>query len=526
MFSIGVLLSCGKEKVEFEDLVAVIDGELALGALEQADQNILLAASVAAGRSEWLSLLKRAYILGTALNTYETLYITSKDALSEISGAEEIAALCAFSCLRTGKYEMAFQYAEEYLLSDKWNSIRSEAVLRRHALSKGVFTPASGENPLLDAVFSEDPIALARAALLFNESRFALAAALRFAAEGEIDTATDTIIPYTPEYPEVGFLLSYDAGRYKRAAEISFSTVLSESLRSDALDLIKGDIYLRLKDTGSALKLYKEIIAAAPDISWIPYVNSALILTEQGQFEKAAEMMATGKGFFPEQKQLLLSEILIFSGRDEEIAVNLIEKYKGLYPADPEIAVITAGVFPSEANRIRLESALWNAFLQNQENTRTARYLAASLLASGDNEGLSMLLDVWERENGNTAWSLFLRGYQGLMNRFGAEASEAFERSYLLSPRWETAFNLGVIARRAGDYDRSIDHFRDSENLIPEKWTMITQTRASIRAAIARVLYERGDFESSLREARYALDLDPGSNEASLLIDLLEQEPN
>ena len=50
------------------------------------------------------------------------------------------------------------------------------------------------------------------------------------------------------------------------------------------------------------------------------------------------------------------------------------------------------------------------------------------------------------------------------------------------------------------------------------------RTRAFLRAATSRVLYERGDYDGALREARYALDLDPGSNEASLIVDLLEHK--
>jgi tetratricopeptide (TPR) repeat protein len=523
---IGVIVSCGREKVGFEELISRIDGELTLGALEQAAANIQQAIRVAAGRSEWFSLLKRAYILGSAAGTFDTLYTTSKAALSDISGAEEFAAICVFSCLRTGKYEMAFQLAEEYLSSDKWSPILNEAILRRHALDKGILSSSNDENLLLDAVFSENPAALARAADLFDESRFALAAALKFAADGEINTAADTLIPYADEHAEPALLLLYDAERYVKAAEVVFSAARGGALQVVKDELIKGDIFLRLKDTSAALALYKELIEKKPDISWIPYVNASLILSAQGDFQEAVTLINKGKETFPGVSQLLLSEILIYSGENEETAVTLIDEYRDAYPADLEISAIAATVLPSDANRIRLESAMWNIFLENPGYARYARYLAASLLSSGDDEGISMLLDVWERENGDTSWSLFLRGYQALINRAADAAAEAFGDSYLLSPRWETAFNLGVIARRTGDYELAIDYYRDAESLLPEKWHMITPTKAYIRAAIARTLYERGDFESALREARYGMDLDPGSNEAALLIDLLEQKRN
>jgi len=520
MIVAGVLFSCAREKVAFEDLITTIDSELTLGALKQAEGNIREAASFASGRSEWLTLLKRAYTLGTASNTYETLYIISKKGLSELTGAEEIAALFVFSCLRTGRYEIAYQHAEEYLPSEKWSSIRNEAVLRRNALTGGVLTPPEEGSPLLDAVFTEDPIALARAADLFDDSRFALTAALRFAAEGEIENAAETIAPYSSEYAEPALRMLYDAEKYGDADAIG------DIPGSLELDLIRGDIYLRLKDTASAQRVYEEMIESSPEFSWIPYANSSLIFAGQGEIEKAEERIKAGKDLFPGERGLLLCEISVYSETREEKAIRLIEIYKELYPDDPEIAVITAGVIPSDQNRIRLESALWNTFLENPEHSRAVRYLTASLLASGDRDGLSRVLDIWERENGTTAWSFFMRGYQALMDHAGAEAIEAFESSHKISPRWETAFNLGVISQRLGEYDKAIDYFRDAENTIPEKWSGITSTRAMIRAAISRVLYERGDFTGAMREAKYAFDLDPGSNEAALLIDLLEQRLN
>lgn len=522
----GILSSCGREKLSFDDLINLIDGELTLGALHQADRNIREAASRASGRSEWLSLLKRAYTLGESSNSFETLYITAKEALSDISGAEEIAALSVFSALRTGKYEIAYQYAEEHLISEQWSALRSEAVLRRRGLSEGVLTTSAEESSLLNAVFSGEPSALARAAGLFDDSRFGLVAALRYAAEGQVRTAADIISPYVTEYSEVAMLLFYDAGLYKRAGELASSPEFNKTSRSADMDLLRADTFIRLKDLASAIEVYEELIESFPVHSWIPYVNTAVILTARGDREDAVDILAAGKHLFPDVRQILLTEIFMSAGADEEKALMLIDRYTLEYPEDPEIAVLIAGVYPSEPNRIRLENALWNTFLENPEHSRAARYLAASLLASGDVDGLLLLIEVWERENGTTDWSYFMRGYHALMEQTGDAAAEAFEKSFQLSPRWETAFNLGVIAQRTAEYDLAIDYFRNAEMSIPLKSSQIDATRGLIRGAVARVLYERGDYDSALREAKYALDLDRGASEAALLIDLLEQRTN
>jgi hypothetical protein len=250
--------SCGKEDIGFEELLTLIDGELHIGALIQAESNILKSISTATGRSEWLALTKRAYMLGAAMESFETLFRVSKAALAKISGAEEIAAVHVYAALRTGRYELAFQSAEEYLESSQWDAIRNEARLRRYAMETGAPTTGDEENPLLRAVFSKDPVALARAADLFDESRLALAAALRFAAEGDVETAADTLAPHALEYAKTALLLFYDARRVDEAARIL------EETPEAAADLIAGDIYLKLKQTDRAFDFYNDLIDKAP----------------------------------------------------------------------------------------------------------------------------------------------------------------------------------------------------------------------------------------------------------------------
>jgi tetratricopeptide (TPR) repeat protein len=246
----------------------------------------------------------------------------------------------------------------------------------------------------------------------------------------------------------------------------------------------------------------------------------------KGDLDGAVALIEAGKKLFPNVRQLMLSEILVNAGENESRASELLVEYSGTFPDDPEIAVIAAGTFPSDANRLRLESVLWNSFLENPEDSRTASYLAAGLMASSDEDGLARLLDVWERENGDTAWSFFMRGYQALLNNQSSVARESFEASYARSKRWETAFNLGVIAQRAGEISPALEHFREAESSIDLNSPNAADTKAFIRAATSRALYERGDYDGALREAKYALDLDPGSNEASLIVDLLEYRAN
>ena len=519
LVSIGVFASCAREGVDLQRLIAEIDADLTAGALKQADENIRTAASAASSRREWLSVLKRAHTLGAAAGTYETLYATSKSAIARISGAEEIAALCVFAALRTGKVEIAYRYAGEYLTEERWRSLVSEAVLRKRALERGVLTATSSHNPLLEAVFSEDPDRLATAADLFGESRFSLTAALKYALRGEIAAAAYAIEPHAREYPKAALLLLYDAERFEDAREIF------EYGKDRELWLLGGDIYLKLKEHDQALELYRAFIKESPGTSWIPYANAAIILGEQGRSADAMELLAAAKESIGEVRQLLLSEIIVVSESDKAAGLErLLSRYTERYPQDSDVVLISATINPTHANRIRLESALWSAFLKEPEYSRTARHLAASLIASYDQEGLSRLVRAWETANGETAWSLFLKGYHALMNHSIEKAVEAFERSYELSPQWEIAYNLSILSARKGDYDAAIEHIRMAENTLMRNEPDAVETKAFLRAASARILYERGDFHIAAKEAMYAMDLDPGCNEAAILLELLKQK--
>lgn len=511
--------ACHRQEVDFDELIAGIDAKITMGALKQADESVREAASLASSRGRWLSVLKRAYNLGHAGGSYETLYAISKAAIGEISGAEEIAALCVFASLRTGRIEMAHRYAQEYLDDERWRPLVNEAVLRKRSVDKGLIKEASEDNLLLAAVSSEDPVQLARAAELFGDSRFNLAAALKFAQNGEISTAVSTIEPFSAEYPQPALLLFYDAGRFDDAKRTF------ESLESGERLLVGGDIYLKLNDHDSALTFYRRLAAEAPGMSWIPYADAAIILAQRGEDKSALELIEAGKQLFPEVRQLLLAEIIVvFEAGEAARSEDLVSRYAELYPGDPEITVVSTAINPTDANRLRLESAFWNAFLQEPEQQRVANHLAASLIASNDRKGLARLVETWERENGETGWSRFLAGYHALMDDAAQTAAEAFEKSYELLPRWETAYNLSVLAGRAGDYTEAMEYVRMAENTLARREPDNVKTKAFLRAATARILYERGDFEIAIQEAMYALDLDPGANEAAILVELLEQK--
>jgi len=108
------------------------------------------------------------------------------------------------------------------------------------------------------------------------------------------------------------------------------------------------------------------------------------------------------------------------------------------------------------------------------------------------------------------------------MDGLTEDAVAFFVQAYELSPRWQTAYNIAVLTSRSGDAPAALEYVRKAERILEKDSPLDSETKALLRAATARILYEKGDYEGASREAMYALDLDPGSDEAAIILKLLE----
>ncbi len=524
VLSVLLLFSCQKPSVSFEQNLSQSDIHMAAGSMREAGESILGAAESAVGRTQWLRTLKRAYRLGAALESYEVLYLISGMALDAIGGAEEIAALYVFACLRTGRTERAYQVSREQLNGDKWIELANEAALKARATRGDVTFLRDEEGPVLDAVRSPEPATLMRAADLFGESRFALDAALLYAADGDMGLAASAIGPYAGFFPVPAALLNYDAERYELAHEILTAPGLTNS---DYLSLLVGDILIRLGLSGEAAESYRLLIAVSPNLSWIPYVNLAWILIGDGKYDEADDSVHAGKSLFPESRYLGIAEIeLALARNDTQTAVALLESYREKYPADFDLVALQARILPTHANLLRMDSLLWEAFQRYPKDQRIATYLAENVVAEGQVEGIVRFLEIWEEANGKTEWSIFLRGYAALAEALPEIAEGYFLEAWRVNPRWQTAYNIAVISRCSGRFARALEFLRLAEYALERGSDAEKENKALVRTQTARVLYEQGNLSAARREAEYAAGLDTGSTEAHLILKLLESRSN
>ncbi|MBT3271756.1 MAG: hypothetical protein HN368_01275, partial [Spirochaetales bacterium] len=451
----------------------------------------------------------------------ELLFRTADTAIEEISGAEEIAALYVFAGLRTGRIELAYQKADKLLKSDAWLTIKNEAVLRKHALDGNLV--GDKKDLILAASISRDPLILERAAAAFNEPGFALDAALLLAGRGEVYQASLTIGEPAGLLKYPALLFAYDSERFGHALSIT------RSFTEEELDikLLAADLYLRLGMFLEAEHFYSYIITQSPDLSWIPYVNMTYLLIESGLLSEAREMITAGLNLFADSRILKVAEIevMLYAGEVDK-AISLLDLYRETFPENLDLALLAYRIAPSHANRLRLSSLLWEIFLREPEDRRSAAYLAGFLLASGDSAGLNKMLDTWNRENGETEWSRFLLATKALIQSDADTALIEYERAWTLNPRWQTAYNLALIAHYRLDYEGALEYLRMAESALDRETKQNDSDKAAIRMRMAVNLYAQGNYDAARREALYASDLDLDVDGAGLLLKQLESRAN
>jgi tetratricopeptide (TPR) repeat protein len=524
VLSVPLLFSCHKPATTLNEVLAQADSNIISGAFGDAERSIMGAAELATGRMQWLSVLKRSHRLGDASGSHEVLYMTSRLGFDAIRGAEEIAALLVFACLRTGRSELAYQLARDSLHSDRWNALSDEASLRRRVAHAEITFLRDDEDPVLDAVRTPEPGTLLRAADLFDEGRFALDAALLYASEGKIGRAAGAVGPYSEQFPVLTVLLRYDAELYEAARGL-----LSDAGYADQkwLELLEADILIRLGLLDEAAVIYRRTLERSKKETWIPYANLARMLLQEERYTEAQEMVDAGADAFPGSREFGVLGIEIALGMgDHRAAREALDAHSSRFSSDLDLAALQARLSPTEANSLRMRSLLWEMFQKQPWDQRTARYAAADVLADGDPDGMARFLDTWEGANGPTEWSVFLRGYAALQRGVPEEAKAYLLEAWAMNPRWQTAYDLAIIARYSLQYREALEFLRLAENALTKDSDREQGTRARVRTQIARVLYEQGDYVAARREAEYATSLDNGSSEAHLILRLLESRPN
>jgi tetratricopeptide (TPR) repeat protein len=519
---LSIAACSGKRTADFSLAINQIDRLLEAGSIQQASGEINLLWKVSRSRDEWTKALKRAYAVGRASGDYELLRDGAQRAHKSIPGVEDFSALLVYGLLRTGRYEQAIEVSRETLKNEKWFSLINEAYFWEGQIENREANAGRG-GLLLALLESDDPLAFARAAQIFDDDRLSLDAALLSMYHGKVDDAYNFIFPIHDNFEEPFMFIAYDSGKYEEAlAALDLLRKSGQSGNSELL-LFGTDLFYLANDLSSAYEFGFHLIKTDPMYSWIPFINVSSLLLKTNDFETATRLIETGSDLYPMNRNLELARIktAIATGKIES-AEEMIEIFRRDFGDDVNVVLLAYQLSRGRESIQRFESRLWELYLKEPDNYKNARYLASFLLSIRDMKGLDYLIDVFVEHNGNMEWTFFCKGITASVLSDNMAGLSNFNSALDLKQRWETLYNIAVLQIDRRDYDQALDNLRKAEFMLD--WSEASgSNRAVIRIRIAGTLYKMGDLEAAVREARYALDLDPGLPEGRLLLKMLEE---
>lgn len=503
--------------------LASVDRYIENGYLSRAQEELDAAGRRARGVAGWLMVLKRAYAISRARGEFHLLYRLSREAVSAVPGSHELRAVAAYAALRTNRLDGARGFLEG-LPGDRFATLMAEAAVRDGGVGAQTGLPPHIQ-PLLTLHRHADAKEFLNAADETGDPRFALDAALVLAGTGRLVQAYDVARNRLDEGEARMLLLwlSYDAGVYEAARSHAEAVLQEQGDRGDIL-LVYADLLRELGEANAAAEVWKRVVEAFPRYSWKPYTGLARLEAREGRRESALRWIETGRDHFPDVEELAVDQAwLLFDENRRQEAQALLETYAGNH-ADAELAQgALLELFPSHPTPERYRSALWQAFNRYPGNRRIAASLIWYLYGYSDVQGIRTVITRHAEHGAETDRLEFYRGALAVLSGQLEEAQAHFRRAAKSRTGWASRYNLAVVLMMRGEFRGAMDHLREADVLLRGHEKPASDgLRSVVRMQLSRCLAAMGNPEAALREARYALDLDPRNHEARLVAGNLE----
>ena len=519
------------------------DSLLGLGATPAARQPIVAAAGVARSEHDHLRVLKRALSAASADGGWEWLFQLARAAHDSMPGSPAIRQAVIYAALRAGRGADALAVVESGRgTADRgaaFQFLAAEALVAAGASAGGASGAAAELAPdlvdLVSAPSLRDSEALLALGLRMSPD-LVQDAALRYAAEGELDTASDLYEQHLTDavYDMPAFLIAYDAGRLETAQR---RLAAHRATRGDeALTLqLAGDLALQDGRRGDAADLYRRVTSLEPTFAWQPYLNLARIHADAGDLVESVRVLASGLPLFPDAVPLTVAVARVYqtAGHLDDRDV-LVERVAALLaeldvPAlDLELALLELRGPTLGAER--LSGSLWQLGEAHPGHQRLQRVLSTRVLAAGDLSSAAMVLRRVEAQGGVLpAWWHELRGVAAAMEGQLQPAVDALSSARTKdATSWTVPYNLAVVLSAAGRHDRAWQELEEAARRLREFGNAVgaggldtRQATARIRTRLGEVRWRSGDLAGARRDLEFATELDPAYTRARVMINRL-----
>jgi Flp pilus assembly protein TadD len=513
------------KKGELEPLLRSLDAAISAGAFPTARDLLEGVKNLPSTEDDLLRLLKRAFEVSSASGDYGTMSRLSLKALSAAGGSARIRAIMVFACLRGGRLAEAEKLiARGSLPAAAGDLLRGEAILRRG----GKWEPADPLfRDLLTLEQKQTTEAFTDAAHRTGDARLSLDAALLSMESGSAAKAQSIAGGELGDaaFDEPAAAISYDGGDFKTAIE--------RLKRLDADRPDRADVALILADSCQALGMAADAerwllhaLPLAPALTWTAYSNLAYYAGARGDTVLDGRRLKDGLAFFPQSRELRLSQAQLEARLGEtDAAISILSKLAAENPEDGEVALLlldqqAPGLSPEE-----YRARLWKAFDRVPADKAIFSALSTALIASHDWEGAGIAIDQHAAAGGAAGQQLLLaEGMIAAMRGSDAAASDAFRRAAAIAGDGMARYDLALVLLRRGDVKAAIAELGTAADEYARRGNPAERSdvlsRMQMLTGSARLL--DGD-ESGARDAFLrSLALNPHNLRAALLLRKLE----
>jgi len=447
---------------------------------------------------QWLSVLRRAYVLSRELPEWTGFAELSGRAASRHGDNSELVAVAVYARHRAGEVvEPA-----EVPTGARYDGLRA-ALMLRHGGTAEVQDDAV--SALLGAATNPTAGALQAAYNASGDARFAVDAVLKRLEMGSTEAAFEKLprgIDSISRTFQARVALS--AGEFDAALELLSAAASSAAASSpDRAEFLRGDAYLGLGDFGAAWQQY----TALGRREWMAETFQSAAYLERVRGNAPEDTLRRGLENNPDDPELARALAVEIADARPQQARRLLERVQG----ESERARLSHLVlFELPATTDRVRGTLWKLYNES-ESPEIGAYLAWYLAGLSDWDDLIRVI-----RDGDESWTRFYRAVMNVHSGDLAAARRDFEVIDAPDLAISAQYNMARISLHSGELDRAADGFAAAQEALERLPQSQKKDKRLSRVleARGRVHLLKGELQTGYRMLSQAIEYDPGNASA------------
>lgn len=482
--------------------------------------NLRKGSSYAKTSINWLSVIKRAYILSEKTENPDYFIKYTEKAFKIYPGNEDIRAFQVYSLLEQEEFEKASEQSKS-IITPYYNNLKIEAALSAEFISENFADPFSYILDLLKT--SDDPAMFKKVGEITGNDKLLFDAAVLYMKYGEVKEAYKLAYDITGSWvnDEAIGMIAIDSEEYNQALTRFLNhnhMDISNHNEKWAVQLIIADLFQFIGKTEEADQYYDRSLEINSSGAWNQYANYSRLLKINGRYSQSMDLLQLGIEVFPEnEKELIVSMVNNQFDKNRSTTERYLKSFLDNNPDDPETNLLYIEHFPIQTTPEKYGARIWELYNKNPSNRKIAEFLLWYLLGVGDLEGTTLVLDRFDKDSGHSYWTVFYRALSLSMSKGFKRAEELLIESIDLRETWYSYYNLAVIQLFLEKYDDVIINLDRADFLINRNGTADKRYLSNIKTKYASAYMGLKQYDNARLELETALKLDSENLEAALL---------